>query len=134
MLYETWARRSDPDSQAVLTEAIATIAAELSLAVASAGQAWQRVLAGSAAPVLHDRDGSHPTLAGSWLAAAVIAMTAFPADLDRIAIPDDNPVDAPTAGRLLAAAREVVGQGRAAIPPPMSGPADPNQQTRQERT
>ena len=35
------------------------------------GQVWQSFLAGHDRPLLHDRDRSHPTLAGSYLAACV---------------------------------------------------------------
>jgi hypothetical protein len=35
------------------------------------GTAWARFLGARDRPVLHDRDGSHPTLAGSYLAACV---------------------------------------------------------------
>lgn len=111
VLYETWARQSDPPSQAALSAAVAAIGAELGLEIAPAGQAWARVLADPDPPVLHDRDGSHPTLAGSFLAAAVLALAIFPADLDRIAVPDDNGLASADATRLLAAARTVMRAG-----------------------
>jgi len=38
-----------------------------------AGEAWAAVLAGPTPPALHASDGLHPTLAGSFLAAMVIA-------------------------------------------------------------
>lgn len=111
VLYETWARQSAPQSQAPLSAAVAAIGAEWDLEIAPAGQAWARVLADPDPPVLHDRDGSHPTLAGSFLAAAVIALAIFPADLDRIAVPDDNGLASADATRLLAAARDVMRAG-----------------------
>lgn len=69
VLYETWARRHAPETQAAITEAYATIGAELKADVIPAGTAWRAFLRDRDRPVLHDRDGSHPTLAGSYLAA-----------------------------------------------------------------
>lgn len=110
LLYETWARQSAPASQATLSAAVAAIGAECGLEIAPVGQAWQRALVGADPVVLHDRDGSHPTLAGAFLAAGVLAMTIFPADLDRITVPDDNRLDPAVASRLLAAARGLMRQ------------------------
>jgi hypothetical protein len=45
--------------------------------VAPAGSAWQRFLQKHDQPVLHDRDGSHPTLAGSYLAACAFFSVLF---------------------------------------------------------
>ena len=70
-LYLTWARTSAPASQAAITDAYTTIGAELGATVVPAGVAWEKVLAMPTHPVLHDKDGSHPTLAGSYLAACV---------------------------------------------------------------
>ncbi len=50
------------------------IGRELGAAVVPVGLAWQSFLRGHERPVLHDRDQSHPTPAGSYLAAC-----AFPA-------------------------------------------------------
>src|SRR5688572_27218498 len=69
VLYMTWARRDEPESQQAITDAYMTIAAELKADVIPAGVAWKRVLSKPKHPVLHDRDGSHPTLAGSYFAA-----------------------------------------------------------------
>jgi hypothetical protein len=73
----TWARRHAPESQAAITDAYASAGAELGAAVIPAGVAWERFLAAHPAPALHDKDGSHPTLAGSYLAACAIAATLF---------------------------------------------------------
>jgi hypothetical protein len=45
--------------------------------VIPAGVAWERFLGAHGEPVLHDKDGSHPTLAGSYLAACAIFATLF---------------------------------------------------------
>jgi hypothetical protein len=41
------------------------------------GLAWQRFLSKHDEPVLHDQDQSHPTLAGSYLAACVFFSVLF---------------------------------------------------------
>ena len=70
-LYMTWARRSAPESQQAITDAYVGIGRELAATVAPVGLAWQRFLGKHDQPVLHDKDQSHPTLAGSYLAACV---------------------------------------------------------------
>ena len=76
-LYLTWARTSAPASQAAITDAYTSIGAELGATVVPAGVAWEKVLAMPRHPVLHDKDGSHPTLAGSYLAACVFLAVLF---------------------------------------------------------
>src|SRR5262249_48161657 len=75
VLYMTWARRNAPEAQRVIADAYNTIGGELGAIVVPVGLAWQRFLAGHDGPVLHDRDQSHPTLAGSFLAACVFFAT-----------------------------------------------------------
>ena len=82
LLYMTWARAHAPESQRLLTDGYRAIGAELGAAVAPAGVAWERVLAMPSHPVLHDKDGSHPTLAGSYLAACTLFATMFDARPD----------------------------------------------------
>ncbi len=77
VLYMTWARRSAPESQKAITEAYADIGRELRATVVPVGVAWQRFLREHDQPVLHDRDDSHPTLAGSYLAACVFVAALF---------------------------------------------------------
>lgn len=69
VLYMTWTRLNAPDSQKAITDAYTAIGKELGATVAPVGIAWQRFLRDNAEPVLHDRDQSHPTVAGSYLAA-----------------------------------------------------------------
>ena len=71
VLYMTWARQHEPESQQVITDAYASIGRELGATVVPVGLAWQRFLGKSDRPVLHDKDQTHPTLAGSYLAACV---------------------------------------------------------------
>jgi hypothetical protein len=82
VLYMTWARAHAPESQQALTDAYTAIGAELGATVVPAGEAWRRFLATYREPVLHDKDQSHPSLAGSYLAACVFYAVLF----------DDNPV------------------------------------------
>src|SRR5690606_15766318 len=70
-LYLTWARRHAPKTQAALTAAYESIGREIGATVVPVGVAWEAFLAEHDTPVLHERDGSHPTLAGSYLAACV---------------------------------------------------------------
>ncbi len=69
VLYMTWARQNVPESQQAITDAYTKIGRELRATVVPVGVAWQRFLRDHKQPVLHDRDQSHPTLAGSYLAA-----------------------------------------------------------------
>jgi hypothetical protein len=71
ILYMTWARAHTPETQQAITDAYTSIGKELQATVVPAGLAWQKFLAKYDQPVLHDPDGSHPTLAGSYLAACV---------------------------------------------------------------
>lgn len=77
ILYMTWARAHAPDSQKALTDGYTSIGKELDATVVPAGVAWQHFLAKHSEPVLHDKDGSHPTLAGSYLAACVFFAVLF---------------------------------------------------------
>jgi hypothetical protein len=71
VLYMTWARQSTPESQAEIMNAYNSIGTELGATVVPVGIAWQEFIATHDRPVLHDRDGSHPSLAGSYFAACV---------------------------------------------------------------
>ena len=77
VLYMTWARQHTPEAQLAITDAYQIIGKELKAIVVPVGLAWQRFLASHDQPVLHDRDQSHPTLAGSYLAACVFLAVLF---------------------------------------------------------
>jgi hypothetical protein len=77
VLYMTWARLNAPDSQQAITDAYTAIGKELRATVAPVGVAWQRFLRHNDHPALHDRDQSHPTMAGSYLAACVLLAALF---------------------------------------------------------
>jgi hypothetical protein len=70
-LYLTWARQNAPETQAAITEAYLSIGEELGATVIPVGIVWQNFLRKHSQPALHDQDQSHPTLAGSYLAACV---------------------------------------------------------------
>jgi hypothetical protein len=76
-LYLTWARLNAPQSQRAITDAYTNIGREIGATVVPVGVAWERVLAAPDAPVLHDKDGSHPSPAGSYLAACVFLAALF---------------------------------------------------------
>ena len=76
-LYATWARRTAPESQGTITEAYTTIAAEIGATLVPVGTAWQALTRGSPGPDLYDRDSSHPSPAGSYLAACVFLAVFF---------------------------------------------------------
>jgi hypothetical protein len=77
VLYMTWARRHAPETQKAITDAYASIGRELGALVAPVGVAWEQFLRKHDAPILHDKDRSHPTAAGSYLAACVIYAVLF---------------------------------------------------------
>ncbi len=76
-LYLTWARQNAPETQAALTEAYTTISAELGATIVPVGIAWQDFLNNHKQPILHDKDQSHPSPAGSYLAACVFFAVLF---------------------------------------------------------
>lgn len=79
-LYLTWARENAPETQAKLTTSYSSIGRELGAIVVPAGLAWEKYLAKYDQPVLHDKDKSHPTLAGTYLAACTFAGVLFGKD------------------------------------------------------
>ncbi len=76
-LYMTCARKAEPDNQALLTDAYHEIGDEIGAIVVPVGVAWELMLAKHTEPVLHDKDGSHPTLAGSYLAGCTFMLALF---------------------------------------------------------
>lgn len=71
VLYCTWARQHSLGTQNQITTAYSEIGKELGAIVVPVGPAWMRFLAKHDAPEIYDKDQSHPTLAGSYLAACV---------------------------------------------------------------
>lgn len=77
VLYMTWARKHAPETQRAISDAYTSIAGELDSALVPVGLAWEEFLRDHAEPALHDRDQSHPTPAGSYLAACVFLGVLF---------------------------------------------------------
>ena len=85
MLLETWAHRdgwsdlglSFSTMQAAIYQGYGAIAGELKVALAPVGQAWQVVVREHPEIVLWQSDGSHPTPAGTFLAACSLYTRIF---------------------------------------------------------
>jgi hypothetical protein len=86
VLYLTWARQNAWERQDELSDAYTSIGRELRAVVVPVGVAWQNVLRENPQIVLHDKDGSHPNPAGTYLAACVFYATLFNASPVRLAI------------------------------------------------
>ncbi len=73
VLYSTWRRREAPAAhQAALDDAYLTLGRSIGADVAPVGDAWQRVRSGRPSLELYEPDGSHPSAAGTYLAATVL--------------------------------------------------------------
>ena len=75
VFYLTWSRKATPGLQERLTLAYASIARETGGLLAPVGPVWQRVRLTRPGLELYDRDGSHPSPAGSYLAATTLWAT-----------------------------------------------------------
>src|SRR5262245_46364231 len=80
VLYMTWARQHSPETQQTIADAYVAVGKELGATVVPVGLVWQDFLAQHDRPVLYDRDQSHPTLAGSYLAACVFLVALLKAN------------------------------------------------------
>lgn len=76
-LYLTWTRQNAPETQAAITNAYTSIGEELGATIVPVGIVWENFLRQHKHPVLHDKDLSHPSLAGSYLAACVFFAVLF---------------------------------------------------------
>ena len=75
VLYMTWARKHSPDHQQLITDAYESIGREIGAVVVPVGSIWWRFMSRHESPALHDKDQSHPTLAGTYLAACAFVVT-----------------------------------------------------------
>ena len=75
VLYMTWAKKRFPGQTEGLARAYDDIGRELEAPVAPVGVAWGRVRAERPDLELFDPDGSHPSSAGTYLAACVLYAT-----------------------------------------------------------
>jgi hypothetical protein len=72
VFYLTWSRKATPEDQAALNHAYFSAARQAGAPVAPAGIAWQLVRRERPDLELYWKDGSHPSPAGSYLAACAI--------------------------------------------------------------
>ena len=77
VLYLTWARQNAPATQRALNDAYERIAREIQAVVVPVGIAWQNARSAHPSIILYEADQSHPTLAGSYLAACVFYATLY---------------------------------------------------------
>src|SRR5207253_10950237 len=86
LFYLTWGRRDGwpengmPDytsMQAAINQGYLAIAGDQRAAAAPVGVAWALLVTRGAGPLLWQQDGSHPTEAGTYLAACVFYATIF---------------------------------------------------------
>ncbi len=77
ILFMTWARKGQPEMQKGLTATYCRLAEASGAEVAPVGLAWAKIVADKPNIVLHARDGSHPNLTGSYLAACVMFATVY---------------------------------------------------------
>ena len=85
VLYQTWAKAAWPLQAEPLAQAYEQAARDYGVTVAPVGRAWARVRAAHPEIELFHPDGSHPSPAGSYMAAAVIYGT----------LADRSPIGAP---------------------------------------
>jgi len=71
VFYMTWALKSQPQTQANLTEAYGHMAAELDVKLAPAGLAWERAHQSDPEFNLYHPDGRHANPVGAYLTACV---------------------------------------------------------------
>jgi hypothetical protein len=71
LLYQTWARQDAPEKQEELSKAYLDLGKELKARVSPVGAAWERALKEDPRLMLHVADKSHPSKAGTFLAACV---------------------------------------------------------------
>jgi hypothetical protein len=75
VLFGTWGRYNEPETQRDINRAYEKLAAELGARLARVGPAFERVLEDRPSIRLHADDRSHPSGAGTYLAAAVFYAT-----------------------------------------------------------
>ena len=75
VFYLTWAKKAVPEDQAMLDNAYFRVAKETKSIVAPVGVAWADVRTKAPSIELYIEDGSHPSPAGTYLAACVFYAT-----------------------------------------------------------
>jgi hypothetical protein len=108
LLYQTWARQHVPETQVALNEATNTIAAEIGAVIAPVGTAWESLSKEAPELVLYDKDGSHPSPLGSYLASCVFYATLFKESPVGLMVPDGLHVASDHATIMQQAAQDAV--------------------------
>jgi hypothetical protein len=74
-LYETWARKTAPEQQTVISGVYTSIGQEVEATVVPVGRIWAKIQQQYPQWDLYDTDGSHPSRWGTFVAASVFANT-----------------------------------------------------------
>lgn len=77
VLYLTWARQAAPETQLILNNETQAIAEEIGAVMVPVGQIWQAALKREGSLPFYDKDGSHPSPVGTYLAACVFVQALF---------------------------------------------------------
>ena len=104
VLYLTWSREQAPHTQESISRTVDEIGAEIHALVVPVGPAWHVAMANDADIRLYVDDGSHPTPAGSYLAACVFQVTLFGESPRDFSVSDALRLDRGVAARLHAIA------------------------------
>ena len=99
-LYLTWARQHAPETQDTITSAVEDIAAQINARVIPVGRAWQMATIEKPSLPLYVADGSHPSTAGSYLAACVFYVSLFDEPPPGWAVAESLNLDRDTAAAL----------------------------------
>jgi len=105
-LYLTWSRQKAPETQDRITRAVEEIAAEIGAVVVPVGPAWHAAMARHIDIALYTEDGSHPTAAGSYLAACIFLVRLFGRAPRGFSVSDPLRLDRDVAAALHALASE----------------------------
>ena len=82
VVYECWARKAEPEAQAVMNEAYRQIAEEIGALLAPVGENWWKYQESCPELDMYYKDGAHASAAGSDFAAKYIWETIY-TDLQR---------------------------------------------------
>jgi hypothetical protein len=103
-LYLTWSRQNAPQTQVQISAAVEEIATEIEAIVVPVGEAWHAVLRSDPDLQLYLEDGSHPTAAGSYLAACTFLVSLLGQPPTGWSVSDRLNIDREVADRLHALA------------------------------
>lgn len=128
VLFHTWSRKSKLDAQPELDYAYTTAAREIKAKLAPVGHAWLTIRQQNPEIELYAADSTHPTLAGSYLAACVFLQTIVESKCE--ASPAPAGLNAEQVDLLQSAADAAVLDWRKlpvlAAPKPRPAPPEPN--------